>query len=199
MTKPFIVRDKYFHQAKEDGYRARSAYKLKEIQNKFKLIKKGNAVVDLGAAPGSFMQVIIELVGNKGHVFGVDLQKIDSFDRANVHSLQADIYNKDEVLAALKEKGFERVDVVTSDLAPKTSGIKDVDQARSAELTDQAMYLATQILKPGGHFVGKVFEGGDFQWLLRRVKRKFKKVKVFKPNACRDRSFETYIIGLGLK
>lgn len=197
MTKPFIVRDKYFQKAKTEGYRARSAFKLQEIQNKFKLIKRGDVVVDLGAAPGSFMQVILELVGEQGEVFGVDLQPIESFDVMNAHSLIADIFNKEQVMEALKEAGFEKIDVLTSDLAPKTSGIKDVDQARSAELTDQAFYLSTQLLKPGGHFVGKVFEGEDFQWLLRRVKRKFKKVNVFKPSACRDRSYETYIIGIG--
>jgi 23S rRNA (uridine2552-2'-O)-methyltransferase len=197
MTKPYDVQDKYFQQAKTEGYRARSAFKLKEIQAKFKLIRKGNVVVDLGAAPGSFMQVILELIGAKGHVFGVDLQSIEPFDVPNAHSLKADIFNKDQVLEKLKEAGFAKIDVLTSDLAPKTTGIKDVDQARSAELTDQALYLSTHLLKPGGHFVGKVFEGGDFQWLLRRVKRKFKKVKVFKPSACRDRSFETYIVGIG--
>lgn len=199
MSQSFVVQDKYFQQAKQDGYRARSAYKLKEIQRKFKLIKKGDAVVDLGAAPGSFMQVILELVGPKGQVFGIDLQDIEAFDRPNVHRMKADIFNKEEVMDALLSKDFEKIDVLTSDLAPKTSGIKDVDQGLSAELTDQALYIATQVLKPGGNFVGKVFEGADFQWLLRRVKRKFKKVKVFKPNACRDRSYETYIIGIGFK
>lgn len=199
MTKAFIVRDKYFHKAKQEGYRARSAYKLQEIQRKFKLIKKGDRVVDLGAAPGSFMQVIVELVGDQGHVFGIDLQEIESFDEAHVHCLQADIFDKEAVMAALASAGFTKVDVVTSDLAPKTSGVKDIDQARSVELTDQAFYLSTQLLKPGGSFVGKVFEGEDFQWLLKRVKRKFKKVNVFKPTACRDRSYETYLVASGFQ
>lgn len=199
MTKPYTVQDKFFQRAKSEGYRARSAFKLKEIQSKFKLIKKGDTVVDLGAAPGSFMQVILELVGSTGQVFGVDLQTIEAFDVPNAKSLRADIFNKEQVLDVLKRAGYEKIDVLTSDLAPKTSGIKDVDQARSAELTDQACYLSSLLLKPGGHFVGKVFEGGDFQWLLRRVKKKFKTVKVFKPTACRDRSFETYIVGIGFK
>lgn len=199
MANHFVVQDEYFHRAKSEGYRARSAFKLNEIQTKFKIIKKGDTVVDLGAAPGSFMQVILKLIGSEGHVFGIDLQDIESFDVSNAHTLKADIYDKDQVLDSLKKAGFEKIDVLTSDLAPKTSGIKDVDQARSAELTDQAFYLATHLLKPGGHFVGKVFEGGDFQWLLRRIKRKFKTVKVFKPSSCRDRSFETYIVGIGFK
>ncbi|MFT7184353.1 MAG: 23S rRNA (uridine2552-2'-O)-methyltransferase [Oceanicoccus sp.] len=199
MSDHFVVQDEFFNRAKTEGYRARSAFKLKEIQTKFKLIKKGHTVVDLGAAPGSFMQVILRLVGSEGNVFGIDLQEIESFDVSNAHSLKADIYNKDQVIDALKQAGFEKIDVLTSDLAPKTTGIKDIDQGRSAELTDQALYIATQLLKPGGHFVGKVFEGADFQWLLRRVKRRFKKVSVFKPSSCRDRSFETYIIGIGFK
>lgn len=199
MTKPFEVQDKYFLRAKREGYRARSAYKIKDIENKFKLIKKGDAVVDLGAAPGSFMQAILEMVGDEGQVFGVDLQAIEPFDRANAHTFQGDVFEKDVVLTAIRSQGFEQVDVVTSDLAPKTTGIRDVDQWASCELTDQAMYLSTQLLKPNGHFVGKVFEGEDLHWLIRRVKKKFKKVKLFKPPSCRGRSFETYIIAMGFK
>ncbi len=196
MNKSFQVHDKFFHRAKKEGYRARSAYKLKEIQSKFNVIEKGDFVVDLGAAPGSFMQVIIELIGSEGAVIGIDLQEIETFDQANVYSLKRDIYDKDLLMQDLKSVGFTNIDVLTSDLAPKTSGIKDIDQARSVELTDQAFYLATRLLKTGGNFIGKVFEGEDFPWLLRRVKKRFKKVKVFKPSACRSRSCETYIVGL---
>lgn len=199
MTKPFKVHDQYFHKAKREGYRARSAYKLKDIQYKFKLIKKGDCVVDLGAAPGSFMQAALQMTGDGGKVMGFDLQEIENFDRANVWTCVADINDKERVFAALKAAEFDHVDVVTSDLAPKTTGIRDVDQYESVQLTDQAFYLATQILKPGGHFVGKVFEGEDLPWLIRRVKKKFKKVKMFKPPSCRDRSFETYIVAMGMK
>ncbi len=199
MTKPYKVKDPYFLMAKQHGYRARSAYKLLDIQKKFRLLSKGQKVVDLGAAPGSFMQVILEIIGSSGEVVGVDLQKIDSLDQKNAKALQADIYNEGPVLEALASVGMDKVDVVTSDLAPRTSGIRDVDQGLSVELTAQAFRLATKLLKPGGHFVGKVFDGEDLPSLLKDVKASFKKVKVFKPTSCRDRSFETYIVAMDLK
>jgi 23S rRNA (uridine2552-2'-O)-methyltransferase len=199
MPKPFQVRDEYFFRAKEKGYRARSAFKLLEIQQKFKLLKRGGKVVDLGAAPGSFMQVILEFIGDDGKVLGVDLQRIDSLDCANAVTAVGDIMETEKMMGLFEKADFSQVNVLTSDLAPKTSGIKDVDQGLSVELTDQAFYLATQILKPGGHFVGKVFEGADLPWLLKRVKKRFKKVSLFKPKACRDRSSEKYIVGIRFK
>ena len=197
MPKPFQVQDPYFHRAKEQGYRARSAFKLLEIQEKFHLIKPGQMVVDLGAAPGSFLQVIAKLVGPKGRALGFDLQEIEGFEEGNVWTEVVDIMDKEKVFEALRRRGLEKVDGVTSDLAPKTSGIRDLDQGRSAELTDQAFYLASQLLKPGGYFVGKIFEGSDMALLLKRMKRKFRLVKVFKPESSRDRSFETFIVAQG--
>jgi 23S rRNA (uridine2552-2'-O)-methyltransferase len=203
MTRPFELHDDYFLRAKREGYRARSAYKLRDIQHKFKLINKGDTVVDLGAAPGSFMQVILKLVGDEGKVVGFDLQEMEPFDDARARTFVMDIFEGENVLAHLKALGIGEgsglVDVVTSDLAPKTTGIKGMDQARSAELTDQAAYLSRKLLKPGGHFVGKFFDGEDAPWLIRRVKKHFKKVKVFKPVSCRDRSLEKYIVAMGLK
>lgn len=197
MPKPYQVQDKYFQMAKEKGYRARSAFKLLEIQKKFQLLRPGQVIVDLGAAPGSFLQVIAEIVGQRGRVFGVDLQVIDPFDEPNVKTLVADIFDKDQVMDILKASGFEKVDGVTSDLAPKTSGIKDLDTGLSAELTDQAFYLSTLLLKQGGFFVGKIFEGSEFQKVLKRIKGRFREVKVFKPDSSRDRSYETYIVARG--
>ncbi len=197
MPKAFQVQDSYFHRAKEQGYRARSAFKLLEIQEKFHLLKQGQVVVDLGAAPGSFLQVIAEVVGAKGRALGFDLQEIEAFTDGNVQTEVVDILDKEKVFEALRRHGLEKVDGVTSDLAPKTSGIRDLDQGRSAELTDQAFYIATQILKPGGYFVGKIFEGSDMALLLKRMKRKFRLVKVFKPGSSRDRSFETFIVAQG--
>ncbi len=197
MPKPYQVQDIYFHRAKKEGYRARSVYKLKEIQEKFHLIRKGDIVIDLGAAPGSFMQIILEWVGPQGRCIGIDLQEIESFDQQNAAVVQGDIFETETLLPLLRSKGFCPADVVTSDLAPKTSGIRDVDQARSAELTEQAFDWAKLCLKPGGHFVGKVFEGEDFPFLIKKMKRHFKTVKSYKPTACRDRSFETYLVGIG--
>lgn len=202
MPKPYQVQDKYFQLAKERGYRARSAFKLLEIQKKFRLLRQGQSIVDLGAAPGSFLQIIAEIVGPQGRVFGVDLQTIDPFPpthgQAPIQSAVCDIFDKETVLATLASAGFTKLlDGVTSDLAPKTSGIKDLDTGLSAELTDQAFYLSTLLLKPGGFFVGKIFEGSEFQKVLKRVKQRFREVRMFKPEASRDRSYETYIIALG--
>ena len=198
MPRPYQVQDKYFQLAKDKGYRARSAFKLLDIQKKFRLLRQGQTIVDLGAAPGSFLQIIAELVGSAGRVFGVDLQAIDPFAEPNVKTAVGDIFDKDGFFAELTAAGFtKQVDGVTSDLAPKTSGIKDVDTGLSAELTDQAFYLSTLVLRPGGFFVGKIFEGSEFQKVLKRVKTRFKEVHVFKPDACRDRSYETYIVAMG--
>lgn len=196
MPKPYQVQDKYFQLAKEQGYRARSAFKLLDIQEKFHIIKPGMTVVDLGAAPGSFLQVIAQIVGPNGKAVGFDLQEIEPFREPNVHVFVQDIMEKEALFSRLEELGVKRADVVTSDLAPKTSGIRDLDQGRSAELTDQAFYLATHILKPGGHFVGKIFEGQEMQLLIKRMKTRFRKVSVYKPPSSRDRSFETFIVGL---
>ncbi|MFA5792306.1 MAG: RlmE family RNA methyltransferase [Candidatus Gracilibacteria bacterium] len=197
MPKAYQVQDRYFLLAKEKGYRARSAFKLLDINKKFSILRAGQTVVDLGAAPGSFLQVISSVVGPKGKAFGIDLQEIDPFPQKNIITLQCDIFDKDAVLATLENAGFKQVDVVTSDLAPKTSGIRDLDQGLSEELTDQAFYLSTQLLKKGGSFVGKIFEGPEMALLIKRIKRRFKHVHVFKPPACRDRSFETYIVAIG--
>lgn len=194
---PYQIRDKYFMLAKEKGYRARSSFKLLEIQKKFHLIRPGQKIVDLGAAPGSFMQVIREILGSTGSVLGVDLQEMVPFPFENLTVAQGDIFEKEKFFETVKEFGFEKVDGVTSDLAPKTSGIKDMDLGLSAELTDQAAYLAAHILKPGGYFVGKIFEGSDFQKVLKKIKRQYRDVHVFKPDACRDRSYETYIVAQG--
>lgn len=197
MPKPFQVQDYYFHKAKEEGYRARSAFKLLDIQEKFNLIKPGQTIVDLGAAPGSFLQVIARIVGQAGKALGFDLQEINPFPEKNIHAEVVDIMDKEKIFEALKRHGLEKVDGVTSDLAPKTSGIRDLDQGRSAELTDQAFYLATQILKPGGFFVGKIFDGPDCAFLIKRMKQKFHRVTMFKPPSSRDRSFENFIVATG--
>lgn len=196
MPKPFQVQDKYFRLAKECGYRARSAFKLIEIQEKFHILKPGQTVLDLGAAPGSFLQVISELIGPRGHVIGLDLQNFTPFQEKNVEARVADIFDHEKVFSLLQSIGVSKMDVVTSDLAPKTSGIRDLDQGRSAELTDQAFFIATHLLKHGGHFVGKIFDGPDVASLVKKMKQRFNKVSLFKPQSSRDRSFETFIIAL---
>lgn len=199
MPKPYKVQDKYFHKAKEMGYRARSAFKLLEIQEKFHLLKAGQKVLDLGAAPGSFLQVISKIVGPNGMVIGVDLKAIEPFREKNIYTLEEDIFAKDNVLEFLKSFDFDKVDLVTSDLAPNTSGIRDIDQGKSAELTAEAFAIAKCFLKNKGAFVAKIFQGEDLQELLREVRKSFKKVTLYKPRATRDRSFETYMVAFGFK
>ncbi|MBT4384189.1 RlmE family RNA methyltransferase [Candidatus Peregrinibacteria bacterium] len=194
MPRPYKVKDKYFILAKQQGYRARSAFKLKDIQKKFHLLKAGQTVVDLGGAPGSFLQVILEHIGKEGKALVVDLQEIEPLSADNAFAIKGDIYKTTKLLPALKK--FGPVDVVTSDLAPKTSGIRDMDQSLSVDLTAQALFLATQCLKPGGHFLGKVFDGEELHALIKIAKKSFKEVKMFKPPACRDRSFETYLVAM---
>lgn len=195
MPKPYKVRDPFFKRAKEEGYKARSAYKLKEIQSRFRVISRGDRVIDLGAAPGSFLQVILEIVGKDGFVVGLDLQSID-LRRENLETYVCDIYDDEKVDKLLSGGSF---DVLTSDLAPKTTGIKDADAYHSVELNFQALEIGMRHLKVGGNMVLKVFQGEDFDKLYVKVKRSFVRVKSYKPSATRDRSRETYIVALGKK
>lgn len=187
MPKAFVTQDKYFQKAKQEGYLARSAFKLLEINEKFKLFRKGQSVLDLGSAPGSWLQVETPLA-NK--VIGIDLQTIDWNDR-NLETHQVDICNFEELQEVL---GKQKFDVITADLAPKTSGIRDIDQYHSVELNLAVLKIASRYLKAKGKLVTKVFVGADFQDMLKQFKQEFKHCKNFKPKATRDRSFETYLI-----
>lgn len=190
----FIVQDPYFQKAKARGLRARSAFKLEEIQEKFHVVKPGHVVADLGAAPGSFSQVLSKWVGNVGRVVAVDLTLIEPIG-PNVEIHQADITN-----ARMVGKIFGyKVDGVVADLAPKTSGIHDADAYHSAELNHAVLDFCERFLKPGGYVVTKIFQGEEFAEVVARAKRLFKNVKCFKPAACRDSSRETYIVGVGFR
>lgn len=186
----FNRKDRFFHKAKEDGYKARSIYKLEEIQKKYKVIAKGNFVVDLGASPGSWSQLAIQLVGKNGRVVGLDLKPID-IKAPNAQFYQMDIFQLDPHI-------FENqpVDVMISDMAPNTTGVRSVDQARSEELCIEVLKVSDQFLKTGGHLIMKLFEGGDAEEVAKEVKSRFKVFKRFKPEAVRKGSFETYLIGL---
>jgi len=195
----YKVKDAYFLKAKKAGYRARSAFKLLGIQEKFNLLKPGQTVVDLGSAPGSFLQVISKIIGKEGRAIGIDIQEMNPLDEMNVILLQGNIYQEKELLAFFKAKGYGDADVVTSDLAPKTSGIRDADAAKSTDLTHQAYVLASALLKDGGSFVGKVFQGEELNSLLEEMRPHFKKVTVFKPKAVRSTSREIYVVAMGFK
>ncbi len=192
MTR-YIVKDTFFKKAKEKGYRARSAYKLKEIQNRFRLIKKGDRVLDLGCAPGSFLQVLSGLVGEKGTVVGVDLIPVEPLSCKNVITYTCDIRSLplDKILSGLSLKHF---DAITCDISPNLSGIKEVDDKNIHELFLSVKDIIKKSLKTGGNLVLKSFFSENLKEIIRDLKRFFKQVTLFKPAASRSRSSEIYLI-----
>ena len=185
-------REHFYKEAKRAGYRARSSYKLKQIQMKFSIIKKGDVVIDLGAAPGGWSQVSKELTGNQGSIISVDLLPIEPLD--GVTFLQRDLTNKTTMEEIGGIIGKNKADVVISDMSPDISGNYSIDHARSIYLCDHSLLLAEQILKLGGNFVCKVFDGEDLNSFIEKVHQKFRMVKQFSPAASRKSSSETYIV-----
>jgi 23S rRNA (uridine2552-2'-O)-methyltransferase len=188
--------DPYFQRAKAEGYRARSAYKLIQIQGKFRIMRKGQAILDLGAAPGSWSQVAAETVGSGGKVVAIDLQIIDPIP--GVTTIQGDM-TAPEVQTQIIEAAGGLVDVVLSDAAPNTSGIRLRDHAFSVALVYAARDIARQVLRPGGHFVAKVFEGEDLPQLIVDLRQAFASVKPFYPDATRREGYELFLVCKGLK
>ena len=189
MPKPYTPNDELSRKAKKEGYRARSVYKLIELDEKFNLIKTGMTILDLGAAPGSWLQYSKDRVGPGGKVIGVDLQEIEPID--GVITIQADITEPALPTGPAIPNQF---DLILSDIAPSTSGVKDVDQWRSIELNQAVERIAKKLLKPGGICVMKVFRGSDFDDFLRDLKTKWYTVKSTTVKASRDRSKEIYIL-----
>jgi len=199
MTRWYTEKKKehFYKEAKKVGYRARSAFKLQQIQNRFHLIPKDGIVVDLGAAPGGWSQVAKELVGKYGVVIGVDLSSIKPLE--DVQFIQGDI-TKAETLEQIKDLMTGRnADVILSDMSPEISGNYSVDQARSAWLCECALHVVNQILQPGGHFICKIFEGEDTKSFIQKLKHQFFVVKTFSPEASRKSSSEIYIIAKSFK
>lgn len=188
--------DDYVKRAQREGYRSRAAYKLLEIQEKDRLIKPGMNIVDLGAAPGGWSQVAARLLKGHGHIVAVDLLLMDGI--AGVDFIQGD-FETDEIVNQMLEmmKG-QKADLVLSDMAPNTSGIKAVDQARMMNLAESALAFAQKVLIPEGAFLIKIFQGEGFDQYLKDLRTIFKKVKTRKPKASRDRSKEVYLLGAGL-
>ena len=195
MPKPFIIHDPYFEKAKKLGYRARSAFKLLEIQEKYRVIYPNMNVLDIASAPGSFLQVIAKIVGQRWKVVGIDIQKIDpNFWFPNIYLLEESIFEYEKIRIFLDSLDIGQFDLITSDIAPATTGMTGVDQYRSVELNLAILEVAKVFLKPDGHLILKVFVGEDVNDLIVPLKEHFKKVSRFKPKACRDRSFEEYFI-----
>jgi len=193
--RPYTHKDFFFKKAKASGLRARSAFKIDEIAKRFGVFKKGQAVLDMGAAPGGFMQVILDEVGPKGRVTGVDLEAIRPLGRPNAKTAVLDVLADDfeARLLALDPGPF---DVVVSDLAPKTTGVRATDEARSLRLAGVALDMSRRHGKPGGHFIAKLFMGGDFEAFRDEVRAAYEDVKVVRPEATRGRSIEVYLVGL---
>tara|TARA_Y100000310_G_C20478488_1_gene713577 strand:- start:276 stop:866 length:591 start_codon:yes stop_codon:yes gene_type:complete len=193
MPKPYTPNDAWSRKAASESYRARSVYKLQELDEKFRILKSGMTVLDLGAAPGSWLQYAVQKIGPTGTCIGIDLQEIDPLEGID-HLYQADITDTDAIRKILKDANVSTVDVVLSDLAPSTSGIKDVDQWKSIELSQAVLAIADEFLAPKGWCVLKVLQGGDFDEFYRNLKDDWQDVKIQKVKASRDRSREVYIV-----
>lgn len=190
--------DRFFKKAKQEGFAARSVYKLQEIDQKFKVFRSGMTVLDLGASPGSWSQFASQKIGSGGRLLGVDLSPV-TVTLPNATFIQADLrdLNLEEVFQA---HGFQPpFDLVMSDMAPKTTGIKSADQARSMELCELALQVAQRFLKPGGTFVCKFFQSGEFGQLRAAIKKEFDRVEALKPESTRSISKEIFLVGLKKK
>lgn len=191
-------REGFTRQARREGYRARSAYKLQQVADKFGILGPGDAVADLGAAPGGWSQVLVERVGPEGLVVGVDLQRVRPLPGATF--LRGDFTQasvQEELAGLLGKAGRQRLDAVVSDMSPDISGAYAADQARSIHLARMALAFAARHLREGGGFVTKVFEGEDFRALRDEVRSSFRKVYEVHPPASRKSSSEVYLVGKG--
>ena len=191
------LNDEFVKRAQKEGYRARAAYKLIEIDDKDKLIKPGMTIVDLGSTPGSWSQVAVQRLKGQGKVIALDI--LDMTGIAGVTFIQGD-FREETVLKQLQTAiNNKPVDLVIADMAPNISGVKDVDQAGAAYLTELALEFSCQWLKPNGNFLVKVFIGAGFDDIVKTMRLHFDKVVTRKPKASRDRSSEVYLLGIGRK
>lgn len=188
-------RDHYYRRAKEENYRSRAAYKLKQAVKKYGFIKPGDVVIDLGAAPGGWLQVAREIVGDKGFVLGVDIKAIEPLGYENVYTLIGDITDP-SILERIKAILPRSADVVLSDVSPNISGIWELDHARQIELAECSLQIASSTLRKGGSFFVKVFQGELLEQFLKEVRALFSQVKIVKPEASRRESAEIYVLGL---
>ncbi len=189
--------DHYVKLAQKEGYRSRACYKLLEIQEKDRLIKPGMSVVDLGSAPGGWSQVAAMLVGHHGQVLASDILEMDTI--AGVEFIQGDFTDEEVFNELMAFLGNQKADLVISDMAPNMSGMRDVDQPQSMYLCELALDMAGLVLRPGGGFVTKIFQGEGFDEYMRLLRERFSKVVTRKPAASRPRSREVYLVATGLR
>jgi 23S rRNA (uridine2552-2'-O)-methyltransferase len=188
-------KDQFRRLAKDHGYRSRSAFKLLQLNKSYRILNKGYCVLDIGCAPGGWIQVALSEVGNKGKVIGVDLKKVDPLD--NAFLIQGSIDDENIIDSILKIITSTNVDVVLSDLSPNVSGNWELDHARQIDLTKSALTLSRKIIKKNGKVVLKVFQGDMLNELIDELRKEFKKVIITKPTASRQDSSELYLICIG--
>ena len=191
-------KDHYSQQARKEHYPARSVYKLKEAQKKFRFIKRGDRVLDLGCSPGSWLLYAAELTGKRGRVLGLDLKSVTCQMPPQAETLKADVLTIDRAWLEAQEL-LNRFDVVLSDMAPATTGNKMLDATRSFQLCRAALDVAEMALKPGGSFICKIFQGEEFKEFAESVKSRFRNQRIFKPQSSRKESKEIFILGIGFE
>lgn len=189
--------DEYVKRARKEGYRSRAVYKLKELDTRDRLLRPGQKVVDLGAAPGAWSQYLVERVGASGRVIALDILPMEALPGVEV--LQGDFNEQRTLDALMAALAGQPIDLVISDIAPNISGIETVDQARVMGLAELALDFSTRVLKPGGSFLVKVFQGRGFPELYRVMQGRFSKVVTRKPKASRARSAELYLLATGFR
>jgi len=188
-------KDQYYRLAKLKGYRSRAAFKLLHLIKRYRFIGRGDFVLDLGAAPGGWSQVLAEIVGGEGYVLGVDLNKIEPLESQRVEFMQLDI-NSESAISILKAKTQRILDAVVSDVSPNVTGAWDLDHFRQIQLASRSLDIAKALLKHGGNFLVKVFQGSELEDFMKDLKRYFLTVKIVKPPATRPSSAELYILCL---
>jgi 23S rRNA (uridine2552-2'-O)-methyltransferase len=191
-------RDYYYQKAKHEKYRSRASYKLSQAVEKYHFMKYGDVVVDLGAAPGGWIQVAKRIVGNKGFILGVDLKPMEPFPQGYVRTIIGDMTDQ-EMLQQILELLPRKADVIISDASPNISGIWEVDHARQIDLAQRALEIAFEILRPAGNLFVKVFQGDLLDSFTHKMEKHFETVKVVKPEASRAKSSEIFILGMHLK
>jgi len=191
-------KDAFYRRAKKEGYRSRAAYKLLELNRRFHLIRPGDRVVDLGAAPGGWLQVASQLAGKRGRVLGVDIQPIEPFPEESIVILQGDI-TSEECQANVKHLLGSWADCVLSDLSPRLSGIHHADVSRFVELVRSALQVASRLLRPGGNFLVKTFVAEELKDLSLELKRQFRSLQRARPEASRKGSSEIYFCAQGFQ
>ena len=184
------MKDFYTRKSREEGYYARSAYKLKQINKKYNIIKKGDEVLDLGCSPGGWIQASLEIVSKNGYVMGIDIVNVKKIEAKNFEFIKSDIHKTD------LKRNF---DAVLSDMAPRTTGMRDLDQERSYDLAKQALETAKKHLKSGGNFLCKIFQGPKYNEFMKEVRKNFEFIKTVKPKASKKQSKEMYVVGKCMK